>query len=101
MLCQEYEYPRFDVAVAVGWWLGLPVFATFEDASVYAVTMFDLIEHVPDDALARAEARRVLRPDGGVLVSTPLTWLGYALHRPHGPGSETASAWRVPEGKSG
>lgn len=30
ILCQEYEYPRFDVAVAVGRRLGLPVFATFQ-----------------------------------------------------------------------
>lgn len=153
----------------------------FEDASFDAVTMFDLIEHVPDDAQAMAEARRVLRPGGVLLVSTPhtrwryphygfmkpyapseeslfeewghvrrgytledleaiihwsceewasfinpvtslnhdisfshlphrrkivaalspLTWLGYALHRPHGPGSETASAWRAPEGGGG
>lgn len=30
VLCQEYEYPRFDVAVVVGRRLGLPVFATFQ-----------------------------------------------------------------------
>ena len=30
VLCQEYEYPRFDVAVRVGRRLGLPVFATFQ-----------------------------------------------------------------------
>jgi starch synthase len=30
MLCQEYEYPRFDVCVALGTRLGLPVFGTFQ-----------------------------------------------------------------------
>ncbi len=30
ILCQEYEYPRFDVSVAVGRLLKLPVFATFQ-----------------------------------------------------------------------
>lgn len=30
ILCQEYEEARFDVAVAVGHRLGLPVFATFQ-----------------------------------------------------------------------
>jgi GT2 family glycosyltransferase/SAM-dependent methyltransferase len=43
----------------------------FEDESFDAVTMFDLLEHVPDDAKAVAEALRVLRPGGFVLVSSP------------------------------
>jgi glycosyltransferase involved in cell wall biosynthesis len=30
LLCQEYEYPRFDVCVLLGRLLGLPVFATFQ-----------------------------------------------------------------------
>lgn len=30
ILCQEYEYPRFDGAVAVGRVLGVPVFATYQ-----------------------------------------------------------------------
>lgn len=30
ILCQEYEYPRFDVSVALGRCLGVPVFATFQ-----------------------------------------------------------------------
>ena len=30
VLCQEYETPRFDVAVAVGRALGVPTFATFQ-----------------------------------------------------------------------
>lgn len=32
LLCQEYEYPRFDVSVAVGRILRIPVFATFQSA---------------------------------------------------------------------
>jgi ubiquinone/menaquinone biosynthesis C-methylase UbiE len=43
----------------------------FEDNSFDAITMFDLLEHVPDDAKAIAEAKRVLRPGGYLLVSTP------------------------------
>jgi starch synthase len=32
ILCHEYEYPRFDVMVALGNRLGMPVFATFQGA---------------------------------------------------------------------
>lgn len=43
----------------------------FEDASFDTVTMFDLLEHVPRHERAVAEAVRVLRPGGYLLVSTP------------------------------
>jgi glycosyltransferase involved in cell wall biosynthesis len=33
VLVHEYEYHRFDVCVLLGWWLGLPVFATYQGAS--------------------------------------------------------------------
>jgi GT2 family glycosyltransferase/SAM-dependent methyltransferase len=43
----------------------------FPDESFDAVTMFDLIEHVVDDQKLVAEALRVLRPGGYLIVSTP------------------------------
>ncbi|HIK04015.1 MAG TPA: class I SAM-dependent methyltransferase [Trichormus sp. M33_DOE_039] len=43
----------------------------FPDQSFDAVTMFDLLEHVPDDQKAVSEALRVLRPHGFLLISTP------------------------------
>jgi ubiquinone/menaquinone biosynthesis C-methylase UbiE len=43
----------------------------FPDASFDMVTMFDLLEHVPDDDAVARETLRVLRPGGWVLVSTP------------------------------
>jgi ubiquinone/menaquinone biosynthesis C-methylase UbiE len=47
----------------------------FENSSFDVVTMFDLLEHVPDDAKAVSEAKRVLRPGGFLLVSTPhISW---------------------------
>jgi SAM-dependent methyltransferase len=43
----------------------------FDDASFDIVTLFDVLEHVPDDASAAKEALRVVRPGGHILVSTP------------------------------
>jgi GT2 family glycosyltransferase/SAM-dependent methyltransferase len=43
----------------------------FPDASFDGVTMFDLLEHVADHNVAVTEARRVLRPHGFLLVSSP------------------------------
>jgi SAM-dependent methyltransferase len=43
----------------------------FAARSFDAVTMFDVLEHIPDHAAAIAEAVRVLRPRGVLLVSSP------------------------------
>ncbi|NYH95387.1 class I SAM-dependent methyltransferase [Novosphingobium marinum] len=43
----------------------------FEDESFACVTMFDILEHVEDDALAASEAMRVVRRDGVIIVTTP------------------------------
>ena len=43
----------------------------FENCSFHAVTMFDVLEHVPDHGKAVSEALRVLRPEGFLLVSSP------------------------------
>lgn len=72
----------------------LPADATrlpFADESFDLVTMFDLLEHVPSDHVAVAEAKRVLRPGGCLLVSTPReTWRFpyYRIMRPICPHEE-------------
>jgi GT2 family glycosyltransferase/SAM-dependent methyltransferase len=43
----------------------------FEDESFDAVTMFDVLAQIPNDAEAAREARRVLRPGGWLLLTTP------------------------------
>lgn len=43
----------------------------FADNYFSAVTMFDVLEHIPDDKKAILEALRVLQPGGFLLLSTP------------------------------
>jgi SAM-dependent methyltransferase len=43
----------------------------FGDGTVDAVVMLDIVEHIADPAAALAEARRVLRPGGSLVVSVP------------------------------
>ena len=52
----------------------------FRDATFDAVTMFDVLEHIPDDAKAASEALRVTRADGWVLLSTPNADWHYPYH---------------------
>ena len=67
----------------------------FPDASFDAVTMFDVIEHVPADAVAVREAWRVLRPGGHLLLSTPNENWRFPYHavlRPVSPPEEALFA---------
>ena len=43
----------------------------FEDGSVDAVVMLDVLEHVPEPRAVLTEVRRVLRPGGVVVLSVP------------------------------
>ena len=68
--CHERGFPN----VVVGSAYELPA----GDGSVDLVTLFDTIEHVPDDDRALREARRVLSPGGLVFISTPAYQFLYA-----------------------
>lgn len=61
--CNQTERVRFVAGDATA----LP----FDNSSFDAVTMFDVIEHIPDDGKAITEALRVLKKDGFLLLSTP------------------------------
>ena len=43
----------------------------FPDGTFDAVTLLDVLEHIPEDVVAAQEALRVTRPGGVLLVSTP------------------------------
>jgi SAM-dependent methyltransferase len=70
----EFCHRRGFENVVVGDAYGLPA----SDGSVDLVTLFDTIEHVPDDLRALRECRRVLAPDGRVFISTPAYQFLYA-----------------------
>lgn len=61
------EYARPNVEFVEGDVLALP----FADEAFDVVCAFEAIEHVDDQRGFLAEAARVLRPDGTLLVSTP------------------------------
>jgi SAM-dependent methyltransferase len=62
--------------VAVGDLCRLP----FRDASFDLVISTDVIEHIDDDVAALAEMRRVLAPDGRIVVTTPAYSWAYSSH---------------------
>jgi ubiquinone/menaquinone biosynthesis C-methylase UbiE len=43
----------------------------FPDATFDGVTALDVLEHIPDDAAALAEVRRVLKPGGALIATVP------------------------------
>ncbi|HLU39999.1 MAG TPA: class I SAM-dependent methyltransferase [Planctomycetota bacterium] len=69
----------------------------FADGAFDCVTMFDVLEHIPDDRAAAAEVDRVLAPGGVLLVSTPTPAFRYPrlrLLRPVLPSeAEILAAW--------
>jgi SAM-dependent methyltransferase len=69
----------------------------FEPASFDVVTFFDVLEHIPDDARAAAEAIRVLRPGGFVLVTSPSHRWRFPYHRALAPicptGAQMMAEW--------
>ncbi len=67
----------------------------FPDGNFDVVTMFDVLEHIPDDTLAAREVMRVLRPGGWLLVSSPNeTWRFpfYRVMRPLCPSDQEVMA---------
>lgn len=53
----------------------------FADQSFDAVTLFDVLEHIEDDAAAAREALRVTRPGGVILASTPSAAWRYPFYK--------------------
>jgi SAM-dependent methyltransferase len=68
--CHQRGFPD----VVVGSAYELPA----ADGSIDLITLFDTIEHVPDDERALREVRRALAPGGLVFISTPAYQFLYA-----------------------
>jgi len=52
----------------------------FEDGSFDCIMALDVFEHIPDDALAVAETRRVLRPGGTLITTVPCHQSLFSAH---------------------
>jgi SAM-dependent methyltransferase len=63
------EYARNEVGVDVR--TGTLESAGLPDASFDVVTLWEVIEHLPDPIATLAEVRRILRPNGRLILSTP------------------------------
>jgi glycosyltransferase involved in cell wall biosynthesis len=83
ILCQEYEYPRFDVAVGLGRLLRLPVFATFQGGEAPATRIETPLRRLAVRGAAgliiasteqaeRARRRYGLRPDRIATIPNPV-----------------------------
>ncbi len=52
----------------------------FADGTFDVVTMIEVLEHLPDTAVALSEIKRVLRPGGHLLLTTPNRWWPLEQH---------------------
>lgn len=50
------------------------------DGSVDATVCFEVLEHVPDEAVALEEIRRVLKPGGDLVLTVPNKWWIFETH---------------------
>jgi starch synthase len=83
ILCQEYEYPRFDVCVLLGRLLGLPVFGIFQGGDSQRSRLESLIRPLtvsassgliiaPEREFQRVQARYRVGPDKVARIFNPI-----------------------------
>lgn len=103
ILCQEYEYPRFDLSVLLGQWLRLPVYATFQGGDQQLTRLERVVRPVSmqvcsgliiptQTEIQRVQARYRLPADKIAQIFNPLDlqlWQG-------GDGSHTRNQLGIP-----
>ena len=63
------EYARTELGVDVQ--TGTLESVRFPDAAFDVVTLWEVVEHLPDPRVTLREVRRILRPEGQLILSTP------------------------------
>lgn len=61
----------------------------FEDASFDAVIFNEVLEHIPDDRSALAEAHRILKPEGDLLIFSPNRLYPFETHGVYKKGTDS------------
>jgi SAM-dependent methyltransferase len=71
----------------------------FDDDSVDAIMMIDVLHHIPRPADFFGEAQRVLKPGGSIVMSEPWnSFYGRFIYRNfHHEPFDTAAGWEIPE----
>lgn len=68
----------------------------FADGTFDAALLNEVLEHVPNDAAALAEIRRVLKPGGVLIVFSPNRWFPFETHGVYLKGTERMLPPHVP-----
>ncbi|MFC2170696.1 class I SAM-dependent methyltransferase [Calditrichota bacterium] len=72
--------PMLESQLDIDWIAGAGENLPFKDNYFNAITCFEVLEHVSDPVETLKEFRRVLKPDGEIVISVPNKWWIFETH---------------------